>query len=168
MRMHTPQEMSRFCQSLVDAPHPCEQRVISAGRFAQFSPPILPKAAAPEVLLLCEVAFWYRGHCGCPLHPVLGGAPCCSLAPEQPCTDNCRVLLIRASHACVCLCQVSDKSLTAKEGGLTRTMKSSFSDLCIKYEDIRGVDRMAAVQASSMSRQKGTSFLEKTSTVYDV
>ena len=44
--------------------------------------------------------------------------------------------------------KVGDKSLTAKEGGLTRTMKSSFSDLCIKYDDIRNVDRMAAVQAS--------------------
>lgn len=44
--------------------------------------------------------------------------------------------------------KVGDKSLTAKEGGLTRTMKSSFSDLCIKYEDVRNVDRMAAVQAS--------------------
>lgn len=43
---------------------------------------------------------------------------------------------------------MGDKSLTAKEGGLTRTMKSSFSDLCIKYDDIRNVDRMAAVQAS--------------------
>lgn len=42
--------------------------------------------------------------------------------------------------------KVGDKSLTAKEGGLTRTMKSSFSDLCIKYDDIRDVDRMAAVQ----------------------
>ncbi len=46
--------------------------------------------------------------------------------------------------------KVGEKSLTAKEGGLTRTMKSSFSDLCIKYEDIRNVDRMAAVQASSV------------------
>lgn len=27
-------------------------------------------------------------------------------------------------------------------------MKSSFSDLCVKYDDIRNVDRMAAVQAS--------------------
>ena len=44
--------------------------------------------------------------------------------------------------------KVGDKSLTAKEGGLSRTMKSSFSDLCIKYDDIRNVDRMAAVQAS--------------------
>ncbi|CAM9367113.1 unnamed protein product [Ectocarpus fasciculatus] len=42
--------------------------------------------------------------------------------------------------------KVGDKSLTAKEGGLSRTMKSSFSDLCIKYDDIRNVDRMAAVQ----------------------
>lgn len=46
------------------------------------------------------------------------------------------------------IAKVGEKSLTAKEGGLTRTMKSSFSDLCIKYEDIRNVDRMAAVQAS--------------------
>lgn len=44
--------------------------------------------------------------------------------------------------------KVGDKSLTAKEGGLTRTMKSSFSDLCIKYDDTRNVDRMAAVQVS--------------------
>ncbi|CAM9570497.1 unnamed protein product [Ectocarpus sp. 8 AP-2014] len=44
------------------------------------------------------------------------------------------------------LTKVGDKSLTAKEGGLSRTMKSSFSDLCIKYDDIRNVDRMAAVQ----------------------
>ncbi|CAN0471966.1 unnamed protein product, partial [Ectocarpus sp. 12 AP-2014] len=42
------------------------------------------------------------------------------------------------------LTKVGDKSLTAKEGGLSRTMKSSFSDLCIKYDDIRNVDRMAA------------------------
>lgn len=46
--------------------------------------------------------------------------------------------------------KVGDKSLTAKEGGLSRTMKSSFSDLCIKYDDIRNVDRMAAVQASEI------------------
>lgn len=46
--------------------------------------------------------------------------------------------------------KVGDKSLTAKEGGLSRTMKSSFSDLCIKYDDIRNVDRMAAVQASQI------------------
>lgn len=42
--------------------------------------------------------------------------------------------------------QVGEKSLTAKEGSLNRTMKSSFSDLCIKYDDVRNVDRMAAVQ----------------------
>lgn len=44
------------------------------------------------------------------------------------------------------LTKVGDKALTAREGSLTRTMKSSFSDLCIKYDDIRNVDRMAAVQ----------------------
>lgn len=54
--------------------------------------------------------------------------------------------------------KVGDKSLTAKEGGLTRTMKSSFSDLCIKYDDIRNVDRMAAVQVS----QAKCSMLEPT------
>lgn len=48
--------------------------------------------------------------------------------------------------ACHVLSQVGERSLTAKEGSLTRTMKSSFSDLCIKYEDVRNVDRMAAVQ----------------------
>lgn len=47
--------------------------------------------------------------------------------------------------------KVGDKSLTAKEGSLTRTMKSSFSDLCIKYDDTRNVDRMAAVQVSRVS-----------------
>lgn len=46
----------------------------------------------------------------------------------------------------VCKYQVGEKSLTAREGSLSRTMKSSFSDLCVKYEDIRTVDRMAAVQ----------------------
>ncbi|CAM9219456.1 unnamed protein product [Ectocarpus sp. 13 AM-2016] len=50
------------------------------------------------------------------------------------------------------LTKVGDKSLTAKEGGLSRTMKSSFSDLCIKYDDIRNVDRMAAVQASQIDK----------------
>lgn len=49
------------------------------------------------------------------------------------------------------LFQVGDRSLTAKEGSLSRTMKSSFADLCIKYEDVRNVDRMAAVQASSIT-----------------
>ncbi|CAM9186159.1 unnamed protein product [Choristocarpus tenellus] len=44
------------------------------------------------------------------------------------------------------LTKVGEKSLTAKEGSLNRSMKSSFSDLCIKYDDIRNVDRMAAVQ----------------------
>lgn len=44
--------------------------------------------------------------------------------------------------------QVGDKSLTAREGSLSRSMKSSFKDLCVKYEDVRNVDRMAAVQAS--------------------
>lgn len=43
---------------------------------------------------------------------------------------------------------MGDKSLTAREGTLSRTMKSSLSELCIKYEDVRNVDRMAAVQAS--------------------
>lgn len=43
---------------------------------------------------------------------------------------------------------MGEKSLTAREGSLSRTMKSSFSDLCVKYEDVRNVDRMAAVQAS--------------------
>lgn len=42
--------------------------------------------------------------------------------------------------------KVGEKSLTAREGSLSRTMKSSFSDICVKYEDIRTVDRMAAVQ----------------------
>lgn len=45
---------------------------------------------------------------------------------------------------------MGDKALTAREGSLTRTMKSSFSDLCVKYDDIRNVDRLAAVQASAV------------------
>ncbi|CAM9438763.1 unnamed protein product [Discosporangium mesarthrocarpum] len=44
------------------------------------------------------------------------------------------------------LTKVGEKSLTAKEGSLSRTMKSSFSDLCIKFDDVRNVDRLAAVQ----------------------
>ncbi|CAM9125594.1 unnamed protein product [Sphacelaria rigidula] len=44
------------------------------------------------------------------------------------------------------LTKVGDKSLTAREGSLSRSMKSSFKDLCVKYEDVRNVDRMAAVQ----------------------
>lgn len=43
---------------------------------------------------------------------------------------------------------MGDRSLTAKEGGLTRSMRSSFADLCIKYDDVRNVDRMAAVQVT--------------------
>ena len=52
--------------------------------------------------------------------------------------------------------QVGDKSLTAREGSLSRTMKSSFSDLCLKFEDIRSVDRMAAVQARVFDRYEYT------------
>ncbi|CAM9251228.1 unnamed protein product [Chrysoparadoxa australica] len=42
--------------------------------------------------------------------------------------------------------KVGEKSLTAKEGQLNRTMKSSFSDILNKFDDVRNVDKMAAVQ----------------------
>lgn len=35
------------------------------------------------------------------------------------------------------LSKVGDKSLTAKEAGLSRTVRSSFQDICIKYDDVR-------------------------------
>ncbi|CAM9103168.1 unnamed protein product [Phaeothamnion confervicola] len=41
--------------------------------------------------------------------------------------------------------KVGDKSLTAREGSLNRTMKDTFRDLCIKYDDLKNVDRLASV-----------------------
>mmetsp|Transcript_5940 Transcript_5940/g.8938 ORF Transcript_5940/g.8938 Transcript_5940/m.8938 type:complete len:226 (-) Transcript_5940:112-789(-) len=42
--------------------------------------------------------------------------------------------------------KVGEKSLTAKEGSLSRTFKGSFSDVCLKYEDVKNVDKISSVQ----------------------
>jgi hypothetical protein len=44
--------------------------------------------------------------------------------------------------------QVGEKSMTAKEDALSRTMRSSFADICLKYDDVKNVDKLANVQAS--------------------
>lgn len=44
------------------------------------------------------------------------------------------------------LTKVGDKSLSAREGALSKTMRSSFQDVCLKYEDIKNVDKLASVQ----------------------
>jgi Synaptobrevin/Regulated-SNARE-like domain len=44
------------------------------------------------------------------------------------------------------LTKVGDKSLAAKEGSLSRTMRSSFTDVCLKYDDVKNVDKLASVQ----------------------
>eukprot|EP00611_Tribonema_gayanum_P010038 TRINITY_DN1995_c0_g2_i1.p1 TRINITY_DN1995_c0_g2~~TRINITY_DN1995_c0_g2_i1.p1 ORF type:complete len:226 (-),score=79.02 TRINITY_DN1995_c0_g2_i1:104-781(-) len=42
--------------------------------------------------------------------------------------------------------KVGDKSLAAKEGSLSKTMRSSFADICLKYDDVKNVDKLAAMQ----------------------
>jgi hypothetical protein len=42
--------------------------------------------------------------------------------------------------------KVGDKSLTAKEGSLSRAMNSTFADICIKYEDVKNVDKLSSLQ----------------------
>lgn len=63
--------------------------------------------------------------------------------------DVVRFLLL-SSPICSARSQVGGKSLTAKEGSLSKTMKGSFADLCLKYDDVRNVDRLAAVQVSTV------------------
>eukprot|EP01084_Bolivina_argentea_P319000 553319_1 len=45
------------------------------------------------------------------------------------------------------LSRVGEKSLTAKEGSLSRAVSSSFREICTKFDDYRNVDRLASVQA---------------------
>ncbi|KAG5181470.1 hypothetical protein JKP88DRAFT_263587 [Tribonema minus] len=44
------------------------------------------------------------------------------------------------------LTKVGEKSLSAKEDTLSRTMRSSFADICLKYDDVKNVDKLASVQ----------------------
>mmetsp|Transcript_11341 Transcript_11341/g.14739 ORF Transcript_11341/g.14739 Transcript_11341/m.14739 type:complete len:259 (+) Transcript_11341:143-919(+) len=42
--------------------------------------------------------------------------------------------------------KAKEKSMTATEGSLSRTVKSIFVDLCTRYDDLKNVDKLASIQ----------------------